>query len=51
MDSFKGSVLFEVVRYLKYRIAHSQEPTLEDFEIDKDLAIEVLLLASYLQIE
>ncbi len=51
MDSFKGSVLREVVRYLKYRIAHSQGPTLEDFEIDKDLAIEVLLVASYLQIE
>ncbi len=51
MDSFRGPVLLEVARYLKYRIAHSQGQTLEDFEIDKDLAVEVLLAASYLQIE
>jgi len=51
LESFRSEVLKEVVRFLMYKSAHSEGLSVAEFEVDKDLAIDVLLAASYLQID
>ncbi len=51
LDNFRSDVLKEVVRFLMYKTAHSEGVSVAEFEVDKDLAIDVLLAASYLQID
>ena len=51
LDSFRGNVLREVVRFLKFKKDIAEGVCSTEFEVDKDLAVDVLLAASYLQIE
>ena len=44
-------MLKEVLRYLVFIKAKSQGICVAEFEVDKDLAVDVLLAASYFQIE
>ena len=51
MEVFTSHTLQEVARYLKFRTSYTPGTPIDEFEVHKDQAVEVLLAASYLQID
>ena len=51
VEDFSSAVLREVVRFLNFKKAHMDGVSGVEFQVDKDLAVDVLLASSYFQIE